>query len=103
VSTITELVDAYGRAVSRCARDAEDTPESAYDWGQSEARTRLLAAVAEMEKDAERYRFLRSHDADRSLMIRTEARMDDDVDRCMAAQASLDAARQATATKESGQ
>jgi hypothetical protein len=36
-------------------------------------------------------------------MIRTEARMDDDVDRCMAAQASLDAARQVTDKQESGQ
>jgi hypothetical protein len=108
VSTITELVDAYRDAVAKYWHGVPgDPPEPRTIPTAAEARTALLAAVAELEKDAERYRWLRARtrrdvgftlsDLGASIAVRNFP------PGYLTLDAAIDAARQVTDPKESGQ
>lgn len=53
-----DLVEKLCASIARATADSIETPESAYDWGASDAKRALLARIESLERDAERWRYL---------------------------------------------
>lgn len=50
-----DLVEKLCASIARATADSIETPESAYDWGASDAKRALLARIESLERDAAQY------------------------------------------------